>query len=74
MESAPVLAVPLVAFPVEKPPAEVQDVAFDADQERVDDCPVLTVDGEAEKVIVGAGVATQELEFAGSNHEPLLQV
>ena len=59
---------PLVAFPVEKPPAEVQDVAFDASHESVDDCPELMVDGEAEKEMVGGDTTVIFSEQVCPNH------
>ena len=60
-----------VAFPVEKPPAEVQDVAFEEDQVRSDEPPVAMVVGLAENETVGTAPPLQELELC--DQVPLLQ-
>ncbi len=65
--SAPVEVCPDDALPVEKPPAEVQELAFVEDQVSVEDCPLLMVSGLALRVAVGeagGGVLTvQVFEF-----------
>ena len=53
--SAPVEALPLVAPPVEKPPAAVQEDASEELQESVADWPVSMVEGVAESETVGTG-------------------
>ncbi len=58
---APVEALPEVAPPVEKPPAEVQEVAFVEDQVRVEDSPLSMVVGLAERRAVGAEPVTEQL-------------
>ena len=51
---------PEVAPPVENPPAAVQEVAFVEDQVRVEEPPVVMVEGEAERVAVGRMASEQE--------------
>jgi hypothetical protein len=58
LESAPVDQVPLVAKAPCQPPEAVQEVAFCDCQVRVEASPLATVDGDAARVIVGAGEIT----------------
>jgi len=58
LESAPVDHVPLVAKAPCQPPEAVQEVAFCDCQDRLEASPLATVDGDAARVIVGAGVIT----------------
>jgi hypothetical protein len=58
LESAPVDQVPLVANAPCQPPEVVQEVAFCDCQVRLEVPPLATVDGDAARVIVGAGEIT----------------
>jgi hypothetical protein len=58
LESAPVDQVPLVAKAPCQPPEAVQEVAFCDCQVRLETPPSATVDGDAARVIVGAGETT----------------
>ena len=57
-ESAPVDCEPLIALVPDQAPDAVQDVAFAADQVRVDALPLITELGFALKLTVGAGAFT----------------
>jgi hypothetical protein len=50
---------PLTALVPDQPPDAVQEVAFMADQVRVELLPLATVVGLAAKVITGAGAVTE---------------
>ena len=58
LESAPVDQVPLVAKAPCQPPEALQEVAFCDCQVRVEALPLATVEGDAPRVIVGAGETT----------------
>jgi hypothetical protein len=58
LESLPVDQVPLVATAPCQPPEAVQEVAFCDCQFRLETPSLATVDGDAARVIVGAGVIT----------------
>jgi hypothetical protein len=58
LESTPVDQVPLVAKAPCQPPEAVQEVAFCDCQIRLEVPPLATVDGDAVRVIVGAGEIT----------------
>ena len=63
-----------VAPPVEKPPAEVQEVAFVEDQVRVEDSPLSMVVGLADRRAVGAEPVTEQLWLVKlPEREPLVQ-
>ena len=51
---------PEVAPPVENPPAAVQEVALVEDQVRVEDWPLVMVEGEALREAVGSFASEQE--------------
>jgi hypothetical protein len=57
--SAPVDCEPLTAFVPDQAPEAVQEVAFVADQVKVEPLPLATVLGLAAKVITGAGAVTE---------------
>lgn len=56
----------LIAPPVEKPPAEVQESALLEDHVSDDDCPLFMVLGDAEKETVGSGRDGGGAEAGGS--------
>ena len=56
--SAPVLAVPLVAFAPLQPFDAVQAVAFDVDHVSVEELPLVTLVGFAPRFTVGIGGVT----------------
>ena len=58
LESSPVDQLPLVAKAPCQPPEALQEVAFCDCQVRLETPPSATVDGDAAKVIVGAGETT----------------
>ena len=68
METLPLVGLPA---PVEKP-VPVQEVALLELHVSVEDWPCVTVEGEAEKVAVGAGGSTTQ-EFETTLQVPLLQ-
>lgn len=55
LATAPVLALPVVAFVPVQPPVAVQVVALVDDQVRVDEAPLARLVGFAENVTVGTG-------------------
>ena len=53
---------PLTAFVPDQAPEAVQEVAFVADQVKVEPLPLATVLGLAAKVTAGAGAVTETVE------------